>query len=165
MWDSKKDDKIADGDQFTFIGKGAVVKGELRSDGMLRIDGRVEGDIHSPGTVMVTEHAVIKGNIWVGTLTINGKIKGSVTATEKVELLKSAVLIGEVHSPSFVVETGAHYQGTCDMGTNPWREEDGHSVEGVHDMATHRQKVRAPLQAERKEPVATHTSMSDSLPV
>ena len=69
--------------------------------------------------LVVGEYGVIRGTITAGTLISNGKIRGNVTASDKVQLLKSAVLIGDVPSPSFSIEEGAHFKGVSDMGTNP----------------------------------------------
>ena len=55
----------------------------------------------------------------MGTIINGGRIEATITATHKVQLLKSSVLIGDVHSPSFSMEEGVYFQGQCDMGVVP----------------------------------------------
>ena len=144
MWgpNDKKKDNPGDDENFTFLGKGVDFKGIVNFDGTVRIDGRFEGEIHTNGTLIVGDHAMIKGIISVGTLITSGKINGTISATEKVQILKPAVLIGDVKTPAISVEEGAHLHGMCEMGANKWVEDKSEGLENVHDLATHRGKVR-----------------------
>lgn len=150
MWASsnKKSSALGGDENFTFLGKGVDFKGIVNFEGTVRIDGRLEGEIHTNGTLVVGELASIKGIISAGTLVSSGKINGSISATDKVQLLKPAVLIGDVRTPAISVEEGAHFHGMCDMGANKWEEVQPEKdsqvvVENVHDLASHRHKVRA----------------------
>lgn len=145
MWEfnGKKADGRSEEENFTFLGKGVDFKGVVCFDGTVRIDGRLEGEIHTKGTLEVGEHAVIKGIITTGILINNGTINGTITAIEKVQLLKSGVLIGEVRTPSFSIEEGAHFQGLCDMDVGQSGEEERQDTERVHNLAAHRSEVRA----------------------
>ena len=150
MWPSGDKKSVAFGgdENFTFLGKGVDFKGIVHFEGTVRIDGRLEGEIHTTGTLIVGDLAIIKGIISAGVLVSSGKINGTVTATEKVQLLKSAVLIGDVRTPAITIEDGAHFHGMCDMGANRWDEdqynaEQATPPENVHDLASHRSKVRA----------------------
>jgi cytoskeletal protein CcmA (bactofilin family) len=68
-------------DDFTFLGKDVVFKGVLTLEGNIRVDGRLEGELRSTGTLIVGEHAVIRGNIMAGILITSGKINGDVIAS------------------------------------------------------------------------------------
>ncbi len=143
MWKRiRKHTSFHDDENFTFLGNGVDFKGVIHFDGTVRIDGRVEGEIHTKGTLIVGENAVIKGIISVGSLICSGKINGTINAAEKVELMKPAVLIGDVRSPSFSMGPGAHFHGMCDMGANRWFNEEHQDLENVHDLAAHRGKIR-----------------------
>ena len=127
----------------TFLGKGVNFNGVIRFDGTVRVDGRLEGEIHTNGTLIVGEHAVIQGKIVAGTLVTSGKIRATVTASEKVHLLTGGILIGEVHSPVLAIEEGAHFHGLSDMGAKKWDEiEPPADPEKVKDLTIHRSKVR-----------------------
>ncbi len=144
MWKRKgKNNRLRDDENFTFLGKGVDFKGVVRFDGTVRIDGRLEGEIHSKGTLIVGENAVIKGIISAGSLICSGKINGNINAAEKVELMKPAVIIGDVRSPSISMEPGAHFHGMCDTGADEWFSEEYQDLENVHDLAAHRGKIRA----------------------
>lgn len=144
MWgNGQKKTPMIEDENFTFLGRGVDFKGVVNFDGTVRIDGRLEGEIHTKGTLIIGEHAVIKGIITAGTLVSGGKIQANITAIEKVQILKSGILIGDVRSPSFSMEEGARFQGMCDMGVDLWVDQDrGQDHENVHDLAAHRGKVR-----------------------
>ena len=133
----------SDNENFTFLGKGVDFKGVVNFDGTIRIDGRLEGEIHTTGTLIVGEHAVIKGIISAGILMTSGKINGTVTATEKIQILKPSVLIGDIRTPAILIEDGAHFHGMCDMGAHKWVEEHQSSNKNVHDLTARREKLRS----------------------
>ncbi len=144
MWaiGEKKDQTGNDNENFTFLGKGVDFKGVVNFDGTVRVDGRLEGEIHTTGTLIVGEYAVIKGIISAGVLMTSGKINGTVTATEKIQILKPGVLIGDIRTPAISIEEGAHFHGMCDMGAHRWVEDQGAVNKHVHDLTVHRGKVR-----------------------
>lgn len=130
-------------DNFTFLARGVEFKGVVNFDGTVRVDGRLEGEIHTPGMVIVGEFAVIKGVISAGVLMTSGKINGTVTATERVQILKQGVLIGDIRTPAITIEDGAHFHGMCDMGAH-WVDDANQPNNNVHDLSLHRNKIRAP---------------------
>lgn len=132
-----------DTENFTFLGKGVDFKGAIDFDGTIRIDGRLEGEVRTTGTLIVGEHAVIKGIVSAGTVMTSGKINGTVTATEKIQILKPGILIGDIRTPAISIEDGAHFHGMCDMGAHKWVEEQSSPDSNVYDLTTHRGKVRS----------------------
>jgi cytoskeletal protein CcmA (bactofilin family) len=132
-----------DNDNFTFLGKGVDFKGIVTFDGTVRVDGRLEGEIHTSGTLIVGEHAVIKGIISAGTLMTSGKINGTVTATDRIQILKPGIVIGDIRTPALAIEDGAHFHGMSDMGAHKWVEDQAAPNKNVHDLAAHRSKVRS----------------------
>jgi cytoskeletal protein CcmA (bactofilin family) len=146
MWDMKKrHDNRAGEENFTVLGKDVTFKGVVHFESTVRLDSCFEGEIHTKGVLVVGEHGVIRGTIAAGTLISGGKIRGNVTASDKVQLLKSAILIGDVHSPSFSMEEGAYFKGFTDMGTNPWSDESAQNNETLPDLTTRRSKARPVL--------------------
>ncbi|TAJ08003.1 MAG: polymer-forming cytoskeletal family protein [Nitrospirae bacterium] len=105
-------------DSGTLVGKGLAVKGRCRFDGAVRIDGRLEGDIQAAGTLEVGAQGVLIGKVHVGTLVNRGTVKGTVVASELVQLLESSVLVGDIHTPRLVIVEGARLQGCCDRGAH-----------------------------------------------
>lgn len=130
MWAMKeRTQQVEQGSEnFTLLGKGTDFKGVVSFDGTVRIDGRVEGEIYITGTLIVGEHAVIEGIISAGVLMNSGKIKGTVTAFEKIQILKLGVLIGDIRTPVIATEEGSHFHGMCDMGEHHWNGERNQRV-------------------------------------
>ena len=135
----------ADDGNITLLAKGVELKGEIRVEGTVRIDGRLEGDIHTKGQVIVGEDGVVKGTINAGILISSGRIKATITATERVQLLKTGIIMGEVHAPLFSMEEGAKFQGLTDMGVTAWPEEAPRLPGTVRDMSSHRNRPVALL--------------------
>jgi len=104
---------------YTFLGKGVDFKGKAQFEGTVRVDGNFEGEITIDDTLIIGETALIKGTITGGTIVSSGRIEGIITAHKKIQLLKPAVLIGDVHTPTFAMEEGVYFQGECDMGAAP----------------------------------------------
>jgi cytoskeletal protein CcmA (bactofilin family) len=135
----------ADDGNITLLAKGVELKGEIRVEGTVRIDGRLEGDIHTKGQVIVGEDGVVKGTINAGILISSGRIKATITVTERVQLLKTGIIMGEVHAPLFSMEEGAKFQGLTDMGVTAWPEEAPRLPGAVRDMSSHRNRPVALL--------------------
>ncbi len=122
MWSDKADKKqelFSEEDNYTFLGKGANIKGKATFVGtIVRINGSLEGELNADDTVVIGEHAVVTGTLTCGTVVCKGRIEANVTATQKVQLLKPAVLIGDVYSPSFSIEDGVVFHGRSHMDTS-----------------------------------------------
>jgi cytoskeletal protein CcmA (bactofilin family) len=110
-------------------------KGIVHFEGTVQLDSCFEGEIHTNGILVVGEHAVIRGTLTVGTLISSEQIQGDVTASEKVQLLKTAVQIGDVHSPVFSIEEGAYFKGFSDIGAGPWVEDSSTDMDPLPDQA------------------------------
>jgi cytoskeletal protein CcmA (bactofilin family) len=130
-------------DNFTFLGKDAMFKGVLTLEGDIRVDGRLEGELRSTGTLIVGEHAVIRGNIMAGILITSGKINGDVIASERIKILKPGIVVGDIRTPAISIEAGAFFHGLSDMGANQWIEDRSTIHENVLDLPVHRERLRA----------------------
>jgi len=99
------------------IGRSLVVKGDIQSSGTLRVDGHVEGTISAKGTVIVANDGAVKADIKADHIVIGGTINGNVTAREKVEILDTGKLHGDVDTVAFglIVREGAIFEGACKM--------------------------------------------------
>jgi cytoskeletal protein CcmA (bactofilin family) len=98
-----------------FVGKGVEFKGTISYSGTVRIDGFLDGEIHTDGTLLVGEEAVLTAKVSAGTIVCMGKITGDVVAKEKIKLLDPAVLKGGVKTPMISVEDGVLFNGTLEM--------------------------------------------------
>ena len=119
MWDKKRGDMEPENGNFTVLGKDVTFKGIVHCHSTVQLDSAFEGEIHAKGMLVIGEKAVVRGSIIVETIVSRGKIYGNVTASGKIQLLKPAVLLGDVSSPSFSMEEGAFFKGSIDMGSHP----------------------------------------------
>ena len=98
-----------------FWGKDSLLKGKVNSEGIFRLDGKVEGEIYHTGTLIIGETAVIKGKVEATTLILNGSLEGDVTAKERMEIHARGKLFGTVFTPVFVIQDGGIFEGNCKM--------------------------------------------------
>jgi cytoskeletal protein CcmA (bactofilin family) len=133
-----KKNGFAGDDNITLLAKGVLLTGKIRVEGTVRIDGRLDGDIQTKGQVIVGEDGLVQGTITAGAVISSGRIKAKVTAIERVQLLKTATLIGEVHTPVLIMEEGAKIQGVTDMGVTAWPDELPKLPGSVRDLSAQR---------------------------
>ena len=98
-----------------FVGKGVEFKGTISYSGTVRIDGALDGEIRTDGTLLVGEEAVIQAKISAGTIVCKGKITGDVVAKERVKLRAPAVVNGSVKTPMLSMEDGVLFNGGLEM--------------------------------------------------
>ncbi len=101
-----------------YMGEDAVFKGVLTFSGAVRVDGRLEGEVHTEGTLIVGEKGVLEADITAGTVVCKGKITGSIKATEQVEIHAKSEMVGNIETPSLLIEVGARFDGNCVMTPN-----------------------------------------------
>ena len=118
-----KSNSFAGDDNITLLAKGVLLRGEIHVEGTVRIDGRLDGDIQTKGQVIIGEDGLVQGTITAGTVISSGRIKAKVTANERVQLMKTATLIGEVLTPILIIEEGAKLQGVTDKGVTAWTDD------------------------------------------
>jgi cytoskeletal protein CcmA (bactofilin family) len=80
----------------------------------VRIDGSMEGEVHTKGTVIIGEHAIIEGDVHADTVVSGGRITGNIVASEKVELLSPGSLVGTIKTPLLSLQEGVSFSGTCE---------------------------------------------------
>jgi cytoskeletal protein CcmA (bactofilin family) len=98
-----------------FLGEGTQFKGVLSFAGAVRIDGHLEGEIVGQELLIIGEPAQVKAEIEVGTLVVSGRVQGSISARERVELLRPGRVTGTIRTPCLVVAEGAVFNGNCEM--------------------------------------------------
>ncbi len=107
---------IKEGRLSGFVGYGTVLTGETTFQSMLRIDGHLTGRVTSEnGTLIVGSSGRVDANVMVLAATINGAVNGDIIALEKVELGRTARVMGNIQTPRLVIEDGAIFEGSCAM--------------------------------------------------
>lgn len=100
------------------IGENAVIHGDMESEGSIRIDGKIFGNIQSHGNVIISDAAIVTGNISCLNTEIYGTCHGDVNVKGKINLHENASLDGDVYAKSFSTKEGAHFRGQCHVNTN-----------------------------------------------
>jgi cytoskeletal protein CcmA (bactofilin family) len=99
----------------SLIATGSEIRGHLRFTDGLRIDGSVQGDIHAnsetPSLLVVSESALVEGEIHADHVIINGKVHGPVFASELLELQPKAQIQGDIHYKALEMHQGAVISG------------------------------------------------------
>src|SRR5690349_8464668 len=102
-------------DQAT-IGKSLVIKGEVTGSESLYIDGRVEGSINLSGNrVTVGRNGVVAANINAREIVVLGKVRGNLTASDRVDIRSDGSLTGDVVAARISIEDGAYFKGGIDI--------------------------------------------------
>ncbi|HWM91745.1 MAG TPA: polymer-forming cytoskeletal protein [Thermoanaerobaculia bacterium] len=110
--------------RITHIAPGSRVQGELTGPTELLIEGEVEGEIRVDATVMVGTEGVVHGPVSAHVVRIGGRVFGSVSALERVEVAPSGTLEGDVSAPRIVIAEGAFFKGRVEMkGDRPDKPE------------------------------------------
>ena len=99
------------------IGEGSTLTGNLNSSGNIRLEGKVKGDITSSSKVACGETSIVDGNVTADNAEIAGKVTGKVTVNDLLVLKSSAKIQGDISTNNLVIESGASFNGACDMGT------------------------------------------------
>jgi cytoskeletal protein CcmA (bactofilin family) len=106
---------VSTADQAT-IGKGLLVKGDISGSESLYIDGKVEGSINLPGNrVTVGRNGQVAANIAAREIIIMGKVRGNVSASDRVEIRAEGALTGDVAAARISIEDGAFFKGGIDI--------------------------------------------------
>ncbi|MCK0123144.1 polymer-forming cytoskeletal protein [Gelidibacter sp. F2691] len=97
------------------IAKGTTITGDILSDSDFRIEGNVQGNIKTPGKIVLGKTGVINGTLKAANADIEGKFSGKLMLTDTLTLRSSAFVEGEVEVGKFAVEPGATFNATCIM--------------------------------------------------
>lgn len=107
---------IKEGRLSGFVGHGTTLTGDTNFQMMLRVDGHLTGTVSSDGgTLIVGTNGQVDANVSVSVATINGAVNGDIIATEKIQLGRTARVIGNIATPRLVIEEGAVFEGGCNM--------------------------------------------------
>jgi len=120
------------------IGKSLVIKGEVTGSESLYIDGRVEGSISLAGNrVTIGRNGVVAANITAREIVILGKVRGNLTASDRVDIRNEGSLTGDVIAQRISIEDGAFFKGGIDI------RKPGQKVESMPENKEEKNAARA----------------------
>lgn len=99
----------------TVITSDVEINGTIKTSGSIEFNGKLEGDLHSGGHAVIGQGARIKGHLSVESARVSGDVAGNVTAKERVELLASAKVSGDIKAKRLKVEDGVTFVGRSDV--------------------------------------------------
>lgn len=116
--DNKSANKNTTGDSHAanVIQKGTVIKGEIESAGNIRIDGTLVGTLTTKAKLVVGSTGDILGDVFCQNANLEGKVEGRVEVVGQLYLKSTALIDGDIVTKKLVVEEGAQFNGSCQMG-------------------------------------------------
>jgi cytoskeletal protein CcmA (bactofilin family) len=102
--------------EINLFGNGTVVEGTVRTESSVRIDGRVKGKLVCKNTLTIGANGEIEGEVEAKNAIVGGKINGKLKVAEKLVLESKSILVGELKASKLIIEEGAVFEGTSNMG-------------------------------------------------
>lgn len=97
----------------SIIGEGSEFIGEFKLTGLLRIDGKFKGLIQTDGKILIGKSGFVDTDIRARIVVVGGEVRGNIYATERVVLLSTCKLYGDVITPKLMIEEGVLFEGKC----------------------------------------------------
>jgi cytoskeletal protein CcmA (bactofilin family) len=102
--------------EFAHIGKSVVIKGELSGSEDLYVDGKVEGTIQLQGnSLVIGPNGHVHADVNAKGVIVQGKLEGNIRASDRAELRKSAVIVGDIITQRIAIEDGAYFKGKVEI--------------------------------------------------
>ncbi|MBI2468121.1 MAG: polymer-forming cytoskeletal protein [Candidatus Rokubacteria bacterium] len=98
-----------------FLDEGSEIEGKYTFSGTALVNGKFKGEISSNDTLIIGEKGVVNATIRAGIVQVSGEVVGSLQASERVEMKKTARVFGDVEAPVVVIEEGVLFEGHCRM--------------------------------------------------
>lgn len=157
---------IKEGTLSGFVGNGTKLTGEATFKGMLRIDGHLSGNITSAdGTLLVGTNGQVDADIAVAVATIHGTVNGDITASCRIEIGRTSRVIGNIQTPSLVIEQGGVFEGSCRMlqpkeAADKQRMEETRHISVVTNDTVSNMASSLPVQKASEEEEATDAGVA-----
>ncbi len=98
-----------------FIDRDTKISGDIKFNDSFRIDGSFKGKIVSGNTLIIGEGGNVEADVDVANISVNGIVKGTLKASESIQIYSLGRVTGEIITPKLIVEEGAFFQGSCQM--------------------------------------------------
>jgi cytoskeletal protein CcmA (bactofilin family) len=121
----------------TLIAAGTTLKGDINSNGDIRIDGSLQGNINCTAKVVIGANGVVEGDISGQQADIMGKVVGTIQVKDLLQLKGSSQVKGNLHAGKLQIEPSASFNGQCHMNSNESGESQraGKKVEDLAEAA------------------------------
>ncbi len=100
----------------SLIAADVTIEGKIEGAGHVRIAGRFKGDVNVEGNCTIEQGAHVTGQVAASTVVVSGEVHGNINASQKVELLETGVINGDVKAAVLTVAAGSRMRGNADFG-------------------------------------------------
>lgn len=108
--------ELLDHDLLGLLEPGVEVVGKIKvPSGLLRLNTHFTGEIICEGLLVVAEEGEVEADIQSRLVSISGKVKGSIHASERLEIKEHGVVLGDIYTPCLVIDPGGYFDGQCRM--------------------------------------------------
>lgn len=121
--------------ELNFLGGGTIVEGTVKANNSVRVDGRIKGKLICKNTLTIGVNGEIEGDVEAKNAIVGGKIKGKIKVTEKLVLEAKSVLIGDLKASKLLIDEGAVFEGTSDMGKREQTETEPKPISNINKPA------------------------------
>jgi cytoskeletal protein CcmA (bactofilin family) len=105
----------SDSNVLSIVAPDMVVTGDLRAEGVVRVEGRVTGNVATGGQILLSQGGVIEGNLETREAIIAGEVHGNVAATDRIEIQPTAAIHGDIVTPRLLIQEGGRLNGAIRM--------------------------------------------------
>jgi cytoskeletal protein CcmA (bactofilin family) len=112
----------SDGMALSIVAKDMTITGDLETEGVVKVEGRVHGSVRAGSQVLVSPGAIVQGDLYTREAIIAGEVHGAVHASERVELQASAAVVGDIITPRIAILEGGRISGEVKMEINSLAE-------------------------------------------
>ena len=120
----------------SLIAADITIEGRIEGGGSIRIAGRFKGDVNLQGDLTIETGAKLTGAVRAQKVTVAGELEGNVEQASMVDLLKTAVVIGDLKAGSLTVAAGARLRGQAEFGWDEGRSPKAAKPSGIHDAGS-----------------------------
>jgi cytoskeletal protein CcmA (bactofilin family) len=108
-------DKKQGSEELSLVGTGTTIEGKISTEGSIRIDGKLIGEVKAKANAAIGSTGNVEGSITAKNVSVSGRVKGTVTVSEKLILEGKSVMQGDVRAARLVIDEGAMFDGRCSM--------------------------------------------------
>lgn len=119
-----KNNYVVESNAINIIGAGTSITGDISSDGDIRIDGQLKGNLRTNGKIVIGQTGLVRGEVSCKNADISGKLEGKIKVSELLSLKSTAQILGDITTNKLSIEPGALFTGTCNMDNRSMQSDE-----------------------------------------
>jgi cytoskeletal protein CcmA (bactofilin family) len=114
--------KNGSGEIETIVGPSVSLRGKLKSDGNIRVQGKVSGEIKTRGDVFIDNEAQVKASVSAKNIVVSGEITGDVESSGEITISETGKVVGNINAVALIIKMGAIFIGKSSMALDTHKE-------------------------------------------